>query len=186
MIIYLIVGLIKKILLYKMSYFSKPHTNKNKIEAELNLSNYATKSDLKMQQSSIHCNLLKKDDLANLKSEVDKLDKVPNDLNSLKTKVDKLDIGKLETTPVDLSKLSAQVKNDVVKNTVYNELVKKFNAIDSSDFLKIDYNAKIKDIEDKIPSNTGFAATTGLNVVEGKIPNVSTLVKKAGYDEKIK
>ena len=32
MVIYLIVGLIKKMLLYKMSYFPKLHTNKNKIE----------------------------------------------------------------------------------------------------------------------------------------------------------
>ena len=87
-----------------MSCFSKQHTNKNKIGVELDLSNYATKSDL-----------------ANLKSEVDKLDidkleKVLNDLNSLKSNVDKLDIGKLETTPADLSKLSDEVKNDVVKN----------------------------------------------------------------------
>ena len=43
----------------------------------------------------------------------------------MKSKVDKLGIGKLETTPVDLSKLSNVVKNDVVKKTEYNELVKK-------------------------------------------------------------
>ena len=39
----------------------------------------------------------------------------------MKSKVDKLDIGKLETTPVDLSKLSNAVKNDVVKKTEYND-----------------------------------------------------------------
>ena len=56
--------------------------------------------------------LLKKTDLTNLKSDVDKLDidklkNVPSDLNSLKikSKVDKLDIGKLETTLVDLRQL---------------------------------------------------------------------------------
>ena len=42
-----------------------------------------------------------------------------------KVKVDKLDIGKLETTPVDLSKLSDAVKNEVAWKTEYNELVKK-------------------------------------------------------------
>ena len=47
---------------------------------------------------SIHRNLLKKDDLANLKS-----------------KVYKSNIGKRETTPVDLSKLSEVVKNEVIK-----------------------------------------------------------------------
>ena len=35
----------------------------------------------------------------------------------MKTKVGKLDIGKLETTPIDLSKLSNVVKNDVVEKT---------------------------------------------------------------------
>ena len=72
----------------------------------------------------------KKSDLANLKSDVDKLDtdklkKIPSSLRSLKSKVDELDIGKLKTTPVDLSKLSNVVKTDVVKKTEYNELVKK-------------------------------------------------------------
>ena len=43
-----------------MSYFPEPHTNKNKIEVQLNLSNYATKSDLKTQQTLIRQYLLKK------------------------------------------------------------------------------------------------------------------------------
>ena len=40
---------------------------------------------------------------------------MPSGLSSLKHKVYKLYIGKLETTPVHLSKLSNVVKNDVVK-----------------------------------------------------------------------
>ena len=40
-------------------------------------------------------------------------------------KVDKLEVGKLETAPVDLSKLSNIAKTDVVKKTEYDELVKK-------------------------------------------------------------
>ena len=43
----------------------------------------------------------------------------------MKSKVDKLDIGRLETTSVELSKLSNVVKNDVVKKAEYNELTKK-------------------------------------------------------------
>ena len=54
----------------------------------------------------------------------------------LKSKVDKLDIGKLETTPVDLSRLSNVVKNDVFKKTEYNELVKKVHATDARGFVK--------------------------------------------------
>ena len=68
-------------------------------------------------------------DLANLKSNVDKLDidklkNLPAGLRSLKRKIDKLDIEKLETTPFDLSKLSDVVKNDVVKKDVYNTKIK--------------------------------------------------------------
>ena len=55
MIIYLIVGLIKKI--YKMSYFP----SNSKIKVQLDLSNDAIKSDLKKtQQALIHQNLLKR------------------------------------------------------------------------------------------------------------------------------
>ena len=50
-----------------------------------------------------------------------------------------MDIGKLETTPVDLSKLSDTVKNEVAKKTEYNELLKKVNnrkTTDGSDLVK--------------------------------------------------
>ena len=64
------------------------------------MSNYATKTDLKMQQEFIHHLLLKKTDLVHLKSDVDKLDidklkNVPSGLNNLKSKIDKLDFDKL-------------------------------------------------------------------------------------------
>ena len=68
------VGLIKKILLCKMSYFPEPHTNKNKIEVELDLSNCATKPNLKIATSVDTSQFDKIYDLANLKSDVDKLD----------------------------------------------------------------------------------------------------------------
>ena len=51
MIFLLTVGLIKKISLHKMSYFLEQYTqSKNKIKVELDLSNHATKSNLKTQQ----------------------------------------------------------------------------------------------------------------------------------------
>ena len=50
---------------------------------------------------------------------------VKTNLASLKTKVDKLDIDKLAPVPVDLSKLSDVVKNDIVEETVYDELAAK-------------------------------------------------------------
>ena len=78
--------------------------------------------------------LAKKTDLANLKSDVDKLDdyklkNVSSSLSSFKGIGDKLDIGKIETTLADVSKLSDVVKNEVFKKTAYNELVKKVNNI---------------------------------------------------------
>ena len=72
-----------------------------------------------MQQLLIQQNLLKKVDLANLKSNVDKLDidkfkNVSSALSSLKSKVDELDVDKLVPVSVDLSKQSDVVKNDKI------------------------------------------------------------------------
>ena len=76
---------------------------------------------------------------------------------NLKTEVDKLDIDKLATVPVDLSKLSNVVKNDTVKKTVYDKLVAKVNNIYTSGLVKKkDYNTKISEIEGKIPDTTSL------------------------------
>ena len=68
-----------------------------------------------MQQELIHLLLLKKTDLANLKSDVDKLDidklkKLPTNLNNLKSWVDKFDVDQLIPLPVNFSKLSGVKK----------------------------------------------------------------------------
>ena len=101
-------------------YFARLNSLGANVKVELDLSNHATKADWKNTKGVDTLSFAKKTDLANLKSNVDKLDIdelkiVPSNLNNLKSKVDKLDIGKSETTPVDLSKLSNVVKNDVVK-----------------------------------------------------------------------
>ena len=71
-------------------------------------------------------------------------------LANLKTEVDKLDIKKLVPVPTDSSKLSNVLKNDVVKKTVYDKLVAKVNAIDTSDFvLKTNYNTDKSEFENK-------------------------------------
>ena len=129
---------------------------------------------------------------------------------NLKTEVDKLDIDKLVPIPVDLSKLSDVVKNDVVENTKYDKLVAKVNSIDTSEFVlktkydtdkselenkisdtsglvkKTDYNTKITEIEGKIPDVTNLVTKTVLTHVENKIPFVSSLVKKTDYNTKLK
>ena len=95
------------------------------------MSNYTTKSDSKNKTGIYTLDLAKKIDLACLKSDVDKLDinELKISLSSFLKKAEKLDIGKLETTPIDLSKLSNVVKNNVVKKTEHDELVKKVNNI---------------------------------------------------------
>ena len=125
-------------------YFPKPKSLRPNVKVELDLSNYATKADLKNVKGVDTSDVVKKTESANLKSDVDKsgidkLKSVPSNLSNLKSKVDKLDIGKLETTSVDLSKISNIVINAVAKMTDYNELIKKVNNIkttDTSDLVK--------------------------------------------------
>ena len=87
---------------------------------------------------------------------------MPPNLINLKTKLDKLHVDKLIHVPVDLSKLSDVVKNDAVKKDVYN--------------------AKIKNIEDKIPNITNLATKTTLNAkineVKGEIPRITDYLLK--------
>ena len=78
-------------------------------------------------------------------------------LASLKTEFDKLDIGKLVPVPVDFSKLSDVVKNDMIKKTLQDRLVAKVNNIDTSDFvLKTKYQTDKTKLEKKIPDVTDF------------------------------
>ena len=80
-------------------YFPKPFSSfTGNINVKVNLSNYATKTDLKNVTHVDTSSFALKTNLA-----------------SLKTEVDKLDIGKLMTVPVDLSTWSHVVKNEVVK-----------------------------------------------------------------------
>ena len=58
-----------------------------------------------------------------------------SDLASLKAEKDILDIDKLVPGPVDLSKLSDVVKNDIAKKTVYDKLAAKVNNSDTSRFV---------------------------------------------------
>ena len=166
--------------------FPKPYKQFGRgIKVKVDLSDYATNADIK-----------------NI-SHVDTSSfALKTNLGSLKTEVDKLGIEKLAPVPVDLSKLSHVVKDDVVKKDVFDKLVTKVNNIDTSGFVsktscdtdkselenkipdisslvkKTDYNAKIAEIEGKIPDVSGLATKTVLTTVENKTPDVSNLVKK--------
>ena len=84
---------------------------------------------------------------------------------------------------VDFNKISDVIKRiDVVKNDVYNKLVKNVNAIDTRGLVrKTDYD-KITDIEGKTLTITGLATTATLNAVKNEISNVSDTVRKTDYD----
>ena len=112
----------------------------------------------------------------------------------MKSKVDKLDVNKLLPVPVDLSKLSDLVKNDVVKkdakikyiddkipnitnlatnttiNTKVNEVKREISSITNL-AANAALNAKINEVKDKIPNTTNLATTTDLTAVETNIPN---------------
>ena len=85
-------------------FFPKPYDPfGGDINVTVDLSDYATKADLKNVTHVDTLNFALKTNLANLKTEVDKLD-----------------IDKLVPVPTHLHKLSNIVKNDVVKKDIYD------------------------------------------------------------------
>ena len=182
-----------------IQYFPPYRRSGDDIKVELDLSNYATKTDLKIATYVDVSSFASKTNIAGLKAEVDKID-----------------ADKLKTVPVDFTKLSNVVKNDVVKKTEYNSLKAKVDTIDTTNFVlktkyekdgsdfedkiskidkkitefsglvkKTDFNAKGIEIEGKIRSISGLATNSALTAVENKIPDVSSLVKKIDYNTKI-
>ena len=92
-------------------YFQKQKYSQAYVNIELDLSNYATKADLKIATGDNSSDFTKKTNLTDLKSDVDKLDidklkDLPNNLSNSKSKVNKLDVYKLVPVPIDLNKLS--------------------------------------------------------------------------------
>ena len=62
--------------------------------------------------------------------------------------------------------------------------IKKIPDTSDLDKKKTDLNAKITEVENKIPSFTSLATNSALTAVKNRIPDVSNLVKKADYDSK--
>ena len=132
-----------------MSQYFPPYNNSGEnIKVELDLSNYATKKDIK--------------DITHVDTSSYAL---KTNLAALKTEVDKIDTDKLKTVPDDLAKLS-----NVVKKTTYNTLKNKVDDIDTSGFVTrtkftTDTNAlddKIDKVEKKIPDISGLATKSSV------------------------
>ena len=157
-----------------MSDYPPYQSSSNNIKAELYLTNYATKTDLKNITHADVSSFAGKTNLA-----------------ALKTEVDKIDTDKLKTAPTDLAKLTNAIENDVVKKTDYNTKVTsieaqiagltkntvdnladitKHKAIDTNSFVnKTKFSADINTLDDKIdgvektPDISGLATKTSLN-----------------------
>ena len=179
------------------TYYPPYKSSSNNVKVELDLSNYATKTDLK---NITHV------DVSSFASKTN--------LAALKTEVDNIDADKLKTTPTDLAKLTNAIEHDVVKKTDYNAKVTsiesqivgvtkntvdnladitKLEAIDTNSFvtrtkLSADANAlddKIDGVEKKIPDISGLATKTSLNdylktlTFNSKVTEVENKIKDA-------
>ena len=144
-------------------YFPKPYELfSGNINVKVDLSNYATKADIKNISHVDTSSFALKTNLA-----------------SLKSKVNKLDIDQLKPVSTDLSKLSNVVKNDVVKKTDYSKLVTKVDDIDTSGYVKkTDCNTKITEIEGKFLNISNLETKTALTTAENKIPDTNNLATK--------
>ena len=153
------------------TYYPPYKSSSSNVKVELDLTNYATKTDLK---NITHI------DVSSFASKTN--------LAALKTEVDKIDLDKLKTALVDLAKLTNVVKNDVVKKTDYNTKVTsietqiagltknrvdnladitKLKAIDTNSFvLKTKLASDVTTLENKI------------DTVDKKIPDISGLATK--------
>ena len=139
-----------------MSQYYPPYRSSgNNIKGELDLANYATKTDI---------NTITHVDVSSFASKTN--------LAALKTEVDKIDADKLKTAPTDLAKLTNAIENDVVKKTDYNTKlasieaqiagltkntvdnladITKLKAIDTNSFVnKTKCSADINSLDDKI------------------------------------
>ena len=134
-----------------IKYFPRCYKRFNRDNnVKVDLSNYATKTDLKnISHVDVSSFALK------------------SNLTSLKIEVDKIDADKLKAVTVDLAKLSNVVKNDVVKKTEHNKLITKVDNIETTNFVKkTKYEKNGTDFEDKIDK------------IDKKIRDVTNLVKK--------
>ena len=142
-----------------MSQYSPPYnSSSNNIKVESDLTNYATKSDLK---NITHV------DVSSFASKTN--------LAALKNEVDKIYADKLKTTPIDLDRLSNLVKNDVVKKTDYNTKVTSIEAqiagISKNTVDNLADTAKLKAIDtNSFVTRTKFSADT--NALDDKIDGV--------------
>ena len=128
------------------TYYPPYKSSSNNIKVELDLTNYAAKTDLK---NITHT------DVSSFASKTN--------LSALKTEVDKIDVNKLKTVPDDLAKLSNVVKNEVVKRADFSA----DNCVTRTKF-STDTNSlddKIDKVDKKIPDVSGLATKSSVTIL---------------------
>ena len=149
-----------------MSQYFPPYKNSsNNIKVKLDLTNYATQTDLKNITHADVSSFASKTNLAALKSEADKID-----------------VNKLKTVPDDLAKLSNVAKNEVVKKTDFsaNGYVKKTKF--SSDINSLD--DKIDEVEKKIPDVSSLETKRNVTTLVKNLDNIIDGLKIKEYAKK--
>ena len=147
------------------TYYPPYKSSSSNIKVELDLTNYATKTDLK---NITHT------DVSNFASKTN--------LSALKTEVDKIDVDKLKTVPDDLAKLSNVVKNEVVKKTDFSadDYVKKTKF--SCDINSLD--DKIDKVEKKIPDVSSLETKRNVTTLVKNLDNRIDRIKIKDYAKK--
>ena len=147
------------------TYYPPYKSSSNNIKVELDLTNYATKTDLK--------NITHTD----VSSSASK-----TNLSALKTEVDKIDVDKLKTVPDDLAKLSNVVKNEVVKKTDFSadDYVKKTKFSNDTNSL----DDKIDKVEKKIPDVSSLETKRNVTTLIKNLDNRIDVLKITEYAKK--
>ena len=140
------------------TYYPPYKRSSNNVKVEFDLTNYATKTDLK---NITHV------DVSSFASKAN--------LAALKTEVDKIDTDKLKTAPTDLAILTNAIENDVVKKTDYNTKVTSIEAqiagLTKNTVDNLADITKLKAIDtNSFVTRTKFAADT--NALDDKIDGV--------------
>ena len=141
-----------------MSCYPPYESSSNNVKVKLDLTNYATKTDLKNITHVDVSSFANKTNLA-----------------ALKTEVDEIDTDKLKTAPTDLAKLTNAIENDVVKKTDYNTKVTSIEAqiagLTKNTVDNLADITKLKAIDtNSFVTRTKFSA--GTNTLDDKIDGV--------------
>ena len=148
-----------------MSYYPPYKISRNNIKVELDLSNYATKDDVKnITQVDVSSYATK------------------TNLAALKTEVDKIDVDQSKTVPDDLAKLSNVVKNEVVKKTDFSADTYVTRTKFSTDTNALD--DKIDKVEKKIPHISSLETKRNVTTLVNNLNNRIDHLKINDYAKK--